>query len=415
TDGWVYWSNDNGILFEPFPQDATLPPLTGSIAVAFDPEYSDNNTIYAASDTADGGIYRFIIGSSTSWESIDSTLPEGGMIGQITVSAEGMLYATNFKANGGMERSLNPTYSLGPTFETVTRGLDDGATLGGLWLSDNQLWSIDTTNSRVMSYTDRLTQPVTLTSPQDKAQGIGTIINHVVSNVSLDWEAAEGATKYQWQLDYDTDFATVPTGFEASTEASQTRLPALEPATTYYWRVRVTEPVLSPSSSKWSFTTSLGSEAIAPELYSPEAGASGIELKPIFQWSAIAGADSYELLVATDVSFTNPSIARVNTYALDTTAWQCDLTLNYNTTYYWKVRTCSSDSYSAWSVVSAFTTKPSPPVSIKPTQPPPAPPPASIKPTQPPPAPPPAQPTTPDWTIYLMGLIGFIVILLLIT
>jgi len=405
TNGWVYWSNDNGDSFEPLPHDATSPPFTGSITIAFDPEYSENNTIYAASDTADGSIYRFIIDDSTNWEKIDSILPAGGMIGQLMVSVDGTLYATNFKADGGMERSLNPTYSLSPTFETVTRGLDAGATLTGLWLHHNQLWSIDTTNSRLMTYTDSLTEPVTLTSPQDKAQGIGTMINHTISHVSLDWEAAKGATSYQWQLDHEKDFSSVPAGFEDSTESSQAKLPALEPATTYYWRVRATEPVLSPWSSKWSFTTSLGSETIAPELYSPEAGASNVELTPVFQWSAIAGADSYELVVSTDASLGNFLIAKMGDDALRTTAWQCDLILNYNTTYYWKVRARSSDSYSAWSAVSAFTTKPLPPASTEPAQP--ALPPPSL--------PPPAQQTMPDWAIYMFGLIGFVIILLLIT
>jgi len=404
TNGWVYWSNDNGSSFEPLPREATSPPFSGAVVVAFDPEYSENSTIYAASDTADESIYRFITDDSTSWEKIDGTLPAGGMIGQLMASVDGTLYATNFQSGGGMERSLNPTYSLSPTFETVTRGLDTGATLNGLWLHHNQLWSIDTNNSRLMTYTDSLTQPVTLTSPQDKAQGTGTIINHTISHVSLDWETADGATDYQWQLDYEKDFSSVPAGFEDSTEASQAKPPALEPATTYYWRVRATKPVLSPWSSKWSFTTSLGSGAIAPQLYSPEAGASNVELKPVFQWSAIAEANGYELLLSTEAKFANPSVAKIDTDALHTTAWQCDLTLNYNTTYYWKVRACSSDSYSAWSAVGAFTTKQLPVSNESAQSPPPA-----------PPTPPPAQQTMPDWAIYMFGLIGFVIVLLLIT
>ena len=411
TNGWVYWSNgNNGDSFEPLPQDATSAPLTGTITVAFDPEYSENNTIYAASDTADGSIYRFIVGTSTSWKKIDSTLPTGGMIGQVKASSEGTLYATNFKSDGGIERSLNPTYSPGPTFETVTHGLDDGVTLNGLWLSDHQLWSIDTTNSRLMTYIDSLSEPVILTSPQDKAQGTGTMVNHAISNVTLDWEVAAGATEYQWQLDYEKDFSSVPAGFEGSNEASQAKLPVLEPATTYYWRVRATEPVFSPWSDKWSFTTSLGSEIIAPTLYTPEAGASGIPLKPIFQWSAIAGADSYELLVSTDASFDNPSIIKAGADALTTTAWECDPSLNYDTTYYWKVRARSSDSYSAWSAVSAFTTE-SPPAPTKATQATQPPPPSPLS----PPSPPTAQQATPDWVFYMMGFMGFIIISLLAT
>jgi len=407
TNGWVYWSNDNGISFVPLPPDATSPPLTGSITVAFDPQFSSNNTVYAASNTVDKGIYRFIIGSSTKWEGIDSTLPSGSMIGQLMVSAGGTLYATNIKADGGMERCLNPTYPLGPTFDTVTRGLDDGATLSGLWLYDNRLWSIDTTNTRLMTFTDSLPLPVTLTSPPNEAPSIGTITNYTISNVSLDWEVLTGATSYQWQLDYDTDFSTVLS--EGSTKASSARLPALELATTYYWRVRATSPVLSPWSTKWSFTTALGTEASAPKLSSPEAGASGVPLKPVFQWSAIAGANSYELLVSTDASFANPVIIKIDAYALHSTAWQSDISLDYDTTYYWKARGTGSDTRSAWSAVGAFTTE-SPP-----SPPPPAPESASSSPPPPPPPPASPQPTIPDWIIYLVGGLLLTIVLLLIT
>ena len=387
-DGWVYWSEDNGASFEPLPPHATSKPLSGTITVAFDPKYSANNTVYAASDTADKGIYRFIIGKSDAWEAIDS--PTDGMIGQIIVSAEGTLYAANFKADGGMERCLNPTYPLGPTFETVTKGLDDGVKLIGLWLSEHRLWSIDTAHTKLMAYSDSQTQPVSLTSPPDEAPGVGTIINDAVKNVSLDWETLSGATEYEWQLDYDTDFSTVPPGFEGTTRASSAQLPALDLATTYYWRVRATEPVLSPWSDKWSFTTSLGTEALAPRLESPKGGASGVPVKPIFQWSAIAGAECYELVVSTEAALDNPTILKTDDYALPTTAWQCNIVLNNNTTYYWKVRAISADTCSAWSAVSAFSTEPVPsPQSSPPPEPP-----------QPP------SPATPDWTEWLIPMGG---------
>ena len=403
SDGWVYWSDDNGTSFEPLPLDATSPPLTDSITVAFDPQFSSNSTVYAASDTESKGIYRFIIDTDTEWENIDS--PAEGKLKQLRVSADGTLYATNFKPDGGIERCLNPTYSLGPTFETVTRGLDDGATLTKLWLYDNRLWSVDTAHIRLMTFTDSLTLPVTLTSPPNQAPGIGTIINDTVSNVSLDWEVLSGATNYEWQLNDNTDFSSPLEG--GYTKASTARLPALELDTTYYWRVRATEPMLSPWSAKWSFTTALGYASIAPKLLSPEAGDSGIPLKPIFQWSAIAGADSYELVVSTDASFENPIILKVDDYALPSTAWQCNIDFNYDTTYYWKVRAISSDTHSAWSAVSAFTTKPPPleePPPEEPSEPPPEEPPES-------PAPPPL-PTTPDWVKYLIGaLLAAVVVL----
>ncbi len=359
TNGWVYCSNDNGTSFEPLPPDATSAPLTDNISVAFDLRFSSNSTVYAAGDTANSDIYRFVLGTSTSWESIDSTLPAGNILVQLMVSLDGTLYATNSQSvdtaskEGGMERCLNPSYSSGPTFETVTRGLDDGTTLAGLWLSENKLWSVDTTNTRLMTFTDSLTAPVTLSSPSDRASGVDN------RNINLDWRSVSGATKYEWQLDYDTDFSSAP--FEGDTEASSVQLPEqLELATTCHWRVRVIEPVLSLWSNTRSFTTSLGASVIAPNLRSPGAGAKRVGVRPIFQWSAIAGADSYELLVSTSTSFTNPAITKLGTDALPANAWQSDINLDYDATYYWKVRASGSSSYSAWSAVSVFTTESSP-------------------------------------------------------
>jgi hypothetical protein len=424
SGGGVYWSIDNGTSFGSLPPDATSPPLTGAITVAFDPKFSSNNIVYAASNTADKGVYRFIIGSRQDWESIDSTLPSDGTLEKVVVSSDGTLYAPNSQTDGGLERSLNPTYSLGPTFETVTRGLSDNATLSGLWWQDHRLWSADTTHSKLLTFNDSLTSPIILISPSDPAAGIGTIINYTISNVNLDWEAMSGATSYRWQLDYDTDFSTVPSGFEGNTKASSTRLPTLEPATTYYWRVRATEPVLSPWSAKWSFTTSLDTEDTALELESPKAGGIGIPIKPLFQWSAVPGADIYELLVATDIQFANPVIIKIGTYALPATAWQTNISLNYHTTYYWKVRAINASSYSAWSAAGTFSTESPPTLAIPPPAAPtiivPVPtPPAPTSPTVTPPPPvppPPIQVTTaPDWVIYLLGALLLVIILLVVT
>ena len=174
-----------------------------------------------------------------------------------------------------------------------------------------------------------------------------------------------------------------------------------------------TQPVLSPWSIKASFTTSFGYEATAPQLQSPKAGASGVLLKPVFQWSAVAGADSYELLVSTSPSLANPTILKIGAYALPSTAWQCNVSLNCDTAYYWKVRAIGSDTQSDWSAVGAFTTEPPP------SSPPPEPLPPALSSPPPPPEPSPAplppspQPTTPHWVIYLVGGLVLIIILLL--
>ena len=428
SSGWVYWSDDNGASFKSLPPDIASSPLTGAITVAFDPNFSKNNIVYAASNSADKGVYRFKIGTDHDWERIDSTLPTGGTLNQVIVSSDGTLYAANSQTNGGLERSLNPTYSLGPTFETVTRGLSENATLSGLYWHDNWLWSIDTIHTKLLTFNDSLTSPVTLTSPSNDAAGIGILMNYTVNNVNLDWETMKGATEYQWQLNYDTDFSIIPSGFEGNTQASSVHLPALEPATTYYWRVRVSEPVLSPWSDKWSFTTSLDTETATIKLESPKAGATGVSIKPLFQWNAVTGADAYALLVSTDIQFSDPLITKSGAEALPTTAWQADISLNYDTTYYWKVRALSASTYSAWSAASSFSTElfsppamplvTAPPIILPVPIPPQTMPPMLLPPASPPPLllPPPAQsPSTPDWVIFLISALFLVIVLLIIT
>lgn len=423
--GQVYRSTDNGSTFQPLGDP--LPQLisggeTMSTVVAFDPAYGRNGAVYAGRHVRKGSnhasaIYRLVTGAGRTWERIDS-LPDGAIVDSLTISPGGTLYAVNSKAGGGLERSINPAYPLGPAFETVTRGLDAAATLSGLWSSNEQLWSVGTGGNRLMTFRDSLSREVALTSPAERASGLGAVIDSYVSNVVLDWETLPGATSYQWQLDPDAEFSNVAEGFEGDTAASYALMPALRPGITYHWRVRAKTPVLGRWSEKRSFTTRLDTEIVALRLNSPEAGAFGVPVRPVFQWSAVSGAESYEFVVSTRPDFSNPSIIKAGDYALSTTAWQADVSLNPDTVYYWRIRALGNNSHSAWSAVSAFTTAPEP--SPKAASAPPPPPPAAPAPQQPqqpqvivvpqspaqppplPPAPPPPQ-TAADWQLYLFG------------
>jgi hypothetical protein len=369
TNGGVYLSSDNGNQFRPIPL-TTTPPLTGNVSVAFDPLFSTNQTVYASSDNPDGGIYRFVISTSSQWERIDDSLPAGAMIGKLVVSANGALYAGNFQQadiinkRGGVERCLEP--APGATFETVTEGLSDGATLFGLWLSGNQLWSIDTTNNRLMTYTDTLAQPISLTSPPDRATGVGTVTGGAISNVNLDWEPPPGATSYQWQLDNDNDFSRVPAGFEGNTERSSVILPPLKTGTTYYWRVRANGPVLSLWSETRSFTTS-SANTVSP-------GAESSQPTPTGTPTAEPEPEEASQLAAqktVTVFVTQPAPKTEITIVLETTPTPTSQ----------KAETNSSPA------------QPSPPQS----------PPIQLS------------PATPEWVFYLMSFMGAIIILLLVS
>jgi len=363
SDGGVYYSSDNGSSFQTLPFFAAAPPLTGFISVAFDYDFKTNQTVYAASSTAGSGLYRFVIGQSDAWESIDGAMPGGAEIKYLTASNNGVLYAVNYTTDGGMERCLNPTTTSGATFETVTLGLSSGATLSGLWQSNARLWTIDNHNindDKLMTYYDTLTSPAVQVAPENGMSGIGSLVDHTVRNVTIDWETMDGATNYEWQCTYDTDFSTIPAGFNGTTQASSIRLPALEPATTYHWRVRACAPVYSPWSPKRSFTTSMDTEGVDLKPEMPAAGAEGVSVRPVFQWSVVVGAEAYELLVATDADFSHPVIVKMNEYALKTNVWQCDINLDYATTYYWKIRATTASTTSAWSSASVFITESAP-------------------------------------------------------
>lgn len=360
SDGWIYHSQDGGASFKPLPPEAVTHPLSGIVAVAFDPAFAKNRVVYAASNTLNAGVYRFTIGKSQTWERLDTTLPAASSISQIGTSMDGVLYAANNKADGGIERSVNPVVSSGATFETFTAGLPAGAKLTALAVSARQVFAWDGANGYLLTLDDVLTGSVALIVPADKAQGVGMLVNHEAHNIILDWAGVPGATAYEWQLSPTTDFSTIATGYSGTVEGTRAVLPALEPAASYNWRVRVSQPARGAWSDTWTFTTSLGEAVTAPQVKNPAAAAGGIPRRPIFQWDAIAGAESYELIVGADPALATPVISRNGDYAIPGTAWEANVVLDYGTTYYWKVRGISTASKSAWSNVSAFRTEEKP-------------------------------------------------------
>ncbi len=365
TVGKVYVSTDNATTFRQLGQTLPLSSTgAGQVCVAFDPDFPESRRVFAATDAPSTAssrerIFTLMLGESEIWESVDSTFPVGGIANRLALSQDGVLYVANMKAvttitqQGGVERSLDVS-STDRTFETVTRGLGDGSTLRGLWISGNRLWTLDTTNTRLMTFIDTLSGPPALILPEEGRGGVD------IAGPRLDWESLNGATTYEWQLNDADDFSDLQTGFENTTQGSSSRAPALQLATEYYWRVRVTGPIRSPWSAKGSFITKLGNTAIAPRLLYPEPGATGIPADPVFQWTSFAEAEAYELLLSTDATFAEPTVSKMGGEALPETAWQSNAKLEYGTTYYWKIRATGAGSFSDWSDVGGFIVQPAP-------------------------------------------------------
>jgi len=346
--GGIFGSNNRGRTFEPcWNPDTGKFPFSGNVTLAFNSNFNQNNTIYAASNAENEGIYRFVTGISIDWERIDNTLPVGAKIGQIVASESGALYAINSQAvntalnEGGLKRSLNPATSQSSVFETITSGLSEGTVLKNLWIQDNNMWTVDTTSTKLLTYTDTLSSPVILTSPASSTPGLNP------KNVVISWESLDWADSYCWQVSINDTFSSIPEKYEGTTDSTSVVLPGLDLNTTFYWRVRANQPVFSPWSSIWSFETN----AIeVPKPVEPRFD-STCSITPVFRWSISENAEQYQLQLSQVDDFSDLIFDKLCSLNF----WECNTHLQNNERYYWRVRAIKGNNMSEWSEVYLFT------------------------------------------------------------
>jgi photosystem II stability/assembly factor-like uncharacterized protein len=382
-DSRVAYSTDGGASFTLI--DDVIGNGTGDVQVAADASFAENGTIYAATNIADEGIWRWTIGVSNDWEQIDESITElgdGQQIAGLVVGDEGTLYALRLEPDGGVIRSLNPTEAdpEDVEFDLINRELPAGAafdptllfpTLPYLKLagdiSENQLWTIDTANGIIYRFRDTLSK----VDPIPAAPQAGDIIiidsgGHIDS-LTLQWEEVAGAREYKVIIYRDAEatqelWSGTTTGL--AIDAVKNNNPAtLYSGITYYWRVRAIEPIESPWSAVYSFASPLGIEEWSPlstnDGVSPLPGANEVSIRPAFSWSSSIEATGYEFVLALDSGFTEAVAIFSGADALSSTAWNCNIDLEYSTSYFWKVRAVSEDSYSEWGI-NSFTTEAAP-------------------------------------------------------
>jgi photosystem II stability/assembly factor-like uncharacterized protein len=459
----VWISEDGGETWDLVGDCATVLTGTNYTWVIFDPGYATNHTIYAA---AGSHIARCIIDPSLDWA--DQTWKDIGYdycgdsittlesASGIAIAGDTALYVADIAPYGGhpacgVYRSLNPTETdeTDVVFENLVTGLTKydfpvlGTQLAGLKLTvdvsdngcaENVLWSLDSAPSyevdstmvypcqNVWTYEDTLAQPVVLDLPVDAQKLTKT------TEATLSWKALCDADCYEVSLYAycpecpDQKLAiTVPCTSPCcldsiregctptcTTDKTCVVVDSLDPGTTYYWQVRVCygAPTLSKWSEERSFTTAMMAVPFA-NLCSPACGSQDIILTPNFAWGAVEGATGYEVQLSTTETFT-VGVVKGKTMV---SAWVCPTTLDYATTYYWRVRAEKDTVYSDWTYC-MFTTMaepvaPTPPVVIQ-QVPPSAPPVINI---------PPATMITPTWIYAIIGVgaaLAIVVIVLIV-
>ena len=192
---------------------------------------------------------------------------------------------------------------------------------------------------------------VTLISPEDASVDVS-------NTPTLIWDEADGADSYTIQLSTAGDFSSTVID-ESGITATEFEAEALAWETTYFWRVRASNEAGDGEWSEvWSFTTE-EEPLSAPDavvLVSPEDGSVDVSIAPTLNWEAAATAETYRVQVSLSGDFSEPlidqTLGNVTEYGFGD--------LDYETTYFWRVRASNEAGDGEWSEAWSFTTEEEP-------------------------------------------------------
>ncbi len=192
-----------------------------------------------------------------------------------------------------------------------------------------------------------------LTAPVLIAPMNGATVPFARVNFSI--SAVTGATSYRIEIDPSgQDFTSSdvlsatspnPNGMFADTSV-------LSPNTTYAWRARASDANGNgPFSAVFTFRTAATAAPTAPTLLSPANGATNQRVDTVqVSWTAVTGATSYRLQIATENTFASPTINQIFTGTVVNV-----FNNTPNTQYFWRVRV-ETPTVGSYSTPFSFTT-----------------------------------------------------------
>jgi hypothetical protein len=254
-----------------------------------------------------------------------------------------------------LQVSMMSSFTSGIVFDdsTIT---DTSRQVGPLANSTTYYWRVRAKNwngtsgwSETWSFTTvalPLLSPPILLSPANNLTNVSCL-------PVLAWQAVTGATSYHLQVASDNTFTSILVD-QAGIDSTTFQAGWVDASTVYYWRVRASNATgTSAWSDTWFFSTTLPE----PSLISPASGAQNVSVLPVFTWHAVPGATSYDLEWSQYVGFN-----AYGSQTLDSTSFRPS-SLQYYTTYWWRVR-ARSDNQESVSETRSFRTiaaYPSPP------------------------------------------------------
>lgn len=192
--------------------------------------------------------------------------------------------------------------------------------------------------SNTFSFSTKLNAPY-LIYPSNNSTGISL-------NPTFTWHLVPNATIYELNVSTKADFSTI--FFKADSLKDTTLIsPNLNSDETFYWRVQAKSDFsISEWSETWTFKTTFG----APELIYPAKDTINIPINPEFTWGKVENSTYYKLRYSKKQDMDEFVEVQVdkNSALVDN--------LEYDTKYYWQVKTGSSLGESEYSNIWSFTT-----------------------------------------------------------
>jgi hypothetical protein len=203
--------------------------------------------------------------------------------------------------------------------------------------------------SEVRSFMTKLSTPE-LISPSNQEVNVPVYAN-------LLWNSSEGANQYLIQVSQLSDFSEID--HEWTTSDTNTISPLLGGRTKYFWRVKASNEI---STSNWSLVWSFETVFGPPNLISPTNESIGIDVSAMYLWEKATEVSSYDIQVSEFIDF---SVLIMDSSYISTSSVLSNL-LEYDKTYYWRVRSRNDEVVSEWSLIWKFRTAYQPVVLISP-------------------------------------------------
>jgi len=276
TNGYVAYSTNGNSSWNKIPK--RLQNGAGNVQVTADKDFATTKTIYAASDKTRQNINRWKIGNSTHWIDIFRNVVQGGVYGLVTDGST--LYALEFNPYNNQStlwQCLSPTAATdaSSSWEARTTTTSTDATDAQVFLkatpqalkvsSDGKLWAIKTNGTnRLYNISDIMTGLI-LREPAAEFTNPVNPVTGTANEIAFSWERWATASEYKLYIARDENFTELVTTVTEESDESIVFLPVgpgqggdakfdFMPGTTYYWRVRVTQPLYNLYSETRSFT-----------------------------------------------------------------------------------------------------------------------------------------------------------------